>query len=49
MRMGAGAKPRQPRSFWGLLLLALVAALVLQAWPGRRLRLQWPRGNCWRI
>jgi hypothetical protein len=34
MRMGAGAKPRQPRSFWGLLLLALVAALVLQAWPG---------------
>ena len=34
MRMGAGAKPRQPRRFWGLLFLALVAALALQAWPG---------------
>ncbi|MFZ0052142.1 MAG: DUF3108 domain-containing protein [Desulfobaccales bacterium] len=33
MRMGTGAKPRQPRHFWGLLLPALVAALVLQAWP----------------
>jgi hypothetical protein len=31
--MGAGAKPRQPRRLWGLLLLALVAALVLQTWP----------------
>lgn len=32
-RTGAGAKPRPPGRFWGLLLLALVAALVLQAWP----------------
>jgi len=34
LRREAGAKPRRPRRFWGLLLLALVAALALQAWPG---------------
>ncbi|MGD0827091.1 MAG: DUF3108 domain-containing protein [Desulfobaccales bacterium] len=34
MRMGAGAEPRRRHRFWGLLLLALVAALALQAWPG---------------
>ncbi len=34
MRRGGGAKPRRPRRFGGLLLLALAAALALQAWPG---------------
>ncbi len=29
----AGAKPRRPRLFWGLLLLALAAALIPQVWP----------------
>ena len=33
-RTGGGAKPRPRRRLWGLLLLALVAALALQAWPG---------------
>ncbi len=34
MRRGGGAKPRRPRRFGGLLLLALAAALAQQAWPG---------------
>ncbi len=34
LRVGpAGAKPRRPRLFWGLLLLALAAALIPQVWP----------------
>ena len=32
-RLGAGVKPHLRRSFWRLAVLALLAALALQAWP----------------
>ncbi|MGA8571111.1 MAG: DUF3108 domain-containing protein [Desulfobaccales bacterium] len=34
MQRGPGAKPPWGRGFWRLLVLAAVAALALQAWPG---------------